>query len=141
MLETDFSLFEEDAIKSFMMKFNNMSKQMEGSRSIFILIDSLRIRCDKLNEPKDSSYVESPKWFRYKVCNATVNPKISMIHVFSIFLRSHTTVKKSKTIINVYQIVNHFWFYRIGQVYPIVRNKNNYTLFKKFNPEIAFTML
>ena len=46
---------------------------MEGSRFSFKFVGSFSIRHDKVNEPKVSSYTESPRWLRYK--DGTVNPK------------------------------------------------------------------
>ena len=57
---------------------------MEGSQ--FKCVGSLNIRCDKVNELKGSSYIESTKWLGYK--NITINPKD--IDVFSSFWTNTT---------------------------------------------------
>ena len=71
ILETDSDVFVAGAIKSFVKEYNGIFKQMEGSG--FDFVGKLSIRCDKVNEVKGSSYIESPKWLRYK--NATINKK------------------------------------------------------------------
>ena len=72
MLETDSDVFFYDTIKSFRKEHNDIDKQMEGSGFSF-KFQSLSARYDKVNVPKGSSYIESPKWLRYK--NSTINPK------------------------------------------------------------------
>ena len=62
MLETDSNVFVDDIIKSYVTKYNNIDKQIEGTRFSFEFVRGLSARCDKANEPKGSSYIESPKW-------------------------------------------------------------------------------
>ena len=57
--------------------------------------------------------------------NATMNPKMLMIDVFSILLCLHSTIKKSKIILSKYL---YNWK---GIEYPTAINKNSYTLFEK----------
>ena len=71
MLETDSDVFVDKVIKSFVKEYNDIDKQMEGS--LFSFVCSLSIRCEKVKEPKGSSYIESSKWLRYK--NPTTNQK------------------------------------------------------------------
>ena len=58
MLETDSNMFVDGIIKSFIKKYNNIDKQMEGCRFSFEFARSLSISCDKVNEPNGSSYIE-----------------------------------------------------------------------------------
>ena len=83
---TFIKVFREDGLKLFMKKYNDIDKKMEGSGFNFEFIGSLSIKCDKVNVPKVSSYIGSPKWLRYK--KAKINKKVSMIDVFSMLLRS-----------------------------------------------------
>ena len=48
-----------------MKECNDLFKQMEESG--FDFVGKLSIRCDKVNEAKGSSYIESPKWLRCKM--------------------------------------------------------------------------
>ena len=62
--------------------------------------------CDEVNEPKGPSYIESPKWLKYE--NATINPKnIDYSYFQYAFALKEHHKKKSKIILNVYQILNH----------------------------------
>ena len=51
MLETDYNAFVDDVIKSFMKRYNDIDKQMEGSGFSFKFVGSLSFRCVKVNEP------------------------------------------------------------------------------------------
>ena len=92
MLETDSNVFVDDIIKSFMRKYGGIEKLMERNGFNFKFVAILSIRCDKVNEPKVSSYTESRKWLGYK--NPTINPKMSMIDVSSMLLCPHSAIKK-----------------------------------------------
>ena len=55
---TFIKVFRKDGLKLFMKKYNDIDKKMEGSGFNFEFIGSLSIKCDKVNVPKVSSYIE-----------------------------------------------------------------------------------
>ena len=59
MLETDYDVFIDDVIKSFMNKYIGIDKQMEWHT--FSVESSFFIKCEKVNEPNGSSYTETLK--------------------------------------------------------------------------------
>ena len=62
MLETDSDVFVGYIIKSYMKEHNRIDKQTEGSRLSFKFVCSFSIRCDKVNEPNDSSTSQLNDW-------------------------------------------------------------------------------
>ena len=75
-------MFVDDIIKWFTKKYSGIDSLMEENWLSFKFVDQV------------SSYIESPKWLRYK--NATINPKISMIDVFSMLLCPHRLKRNKK---------------------------------------------
>ena len=65
MSETDYDVFIDDVIKSFMNKYNDIEKSMEWHKFTFKFEGSLCIKCEKVNRPNGSSYIETPKLFKY----------------------------------------------------------------------------
>ena len=65
MLETDYDVFIDDVIKSFMNKYSKISKQMKWRKSRFKFESRLCIKCEKVNEPSISSYIETLKRLKY----------------------------------------------------------------------------
>ena len=49
-----------------MKEYNDIAKEMGGSRFSFKRVGSFNIRCNKLSELKCSSYIKSPKSLGYK---------------------------------------------------------------------------
>ena len=93
MLQTDSDLFllNHLIIKSFIgidkqMEHIGIDKQMERSMFRLKFVISLTIRCDKVNESKFSSYIESHTWLRKK--KGKINPKALMVDV-SVWFCSH----------------------------------------------------
>ena len=123
MLETDCNVFVDDIIKSFMKEY----KQIAGSGFSFKFVSSLNIKQDKVNEPKNSSYINLSNWLRYKY--ATITSKNledrCFQYVFSLTqchkeIKNHPEqVSKNKPFLNLYNL-KHI-------EYLIVINKNNYT--------------
>lgn len=65
MLETGYDVFIDDVIKSFMNKYSKISKQMKWRKPRFKFKGRLCIKCEKVNEPSISSYIETLKWLKY----------------------------------------------------------------------------
>ena len=84
--------------------------------------------CDEVNEPKGSSYIESPKWLKYE--NATINPKNIDYSYFQYAFALKEHHKKIKnhlervSNIKPYLDLDNWSFIE----YPTTIHKNNYTL-------------
>ena len=65
MLETGYDVFIDYVIKSFMNKYSKISKQMKWRKSRFKFESRLCIKCEKVNEPSISSYIETLKRLKY----------------------------------------------------------------------------
>ena len=102
------------------------------------LVSKLKISCGKLNLAKDSSYIKSLDWSRYK--KASINSKATVIGFFCIISHLRRTIKKSKIIMREYQIFKYILICVTGKVQNSV-NENDYILFEKNNPETALTVL
>ena len=128
-LESDSNVFFDDIIKSTKTKYVDLDKQVEGSVFRFNFVSKLNIRCDKVNEPKGSSYIKSTDWLRYR--NATINPKTTEDRCSQFFLLFvFLLTQKSKIIASEYKILNQiksvFDLYNLKSTeYPTVMYKND----------------
>ena len=98
---------------------------------------SLKIRCDKVNKPKGSSYIKSPDWLRNE--NVTINSKTfddrSFQYAFA-FKQHHKEIENHpERVPNIKLFLNLYSW--VGIEYLRNVNKRNYALFKKINLEIA----
>ena len=80
----------------FFHKINEQTIILETNSNVFV--GSLGIRCNKVNKPKDSSYICHLIGWDIKMLQQI--QKILMVDVFSMLLHSHNTIKKSKIILN-----------------------------------------
>ena len=65
--------FVDVIFKSIKNKYEDLNNHMERSEFRFEFVSKLDIRCEKVNIPKGSSFIQSYDWLRYK--NATVYPQ------------------------------------------------------------------
>ena len=137
LLETDPNVFLDDIIKLFMKEYKYIDKQMEGSRFSFKFAGSLSVTCHKVNEPKASLYIKSPKWLRYK--NSTINPENIDDRCFQYsFALTHYHKEVKNHPEHMSNITPFLSLYNSSGIeYPTVIDKNNYALFEKVNLEIA----
>ena len=102
---------------------------MEGSTFSLHYASKLTIKQAKVIGAKSSSHTKSLDWLRCK--NATINPKILMINVFSMLFCFHSIIMKSKIILKVANIKPFIDVYNWKVTkYQAVINNNSPVLFK-----------
>ena len=85
-----------ELFKSFFQKYQEgLEESIRGSEFVYDSVDVLYYNLNEVSLSKDGSYIDYPKWIKYK--KATINPQ-DKIDISNMLSPLHSIMNKSKTI-------------------------------------------